>query len=453
MCYEPADTGFFCPTHRDTAAIARKVAKVHKYEAPASRNFISRDLLEFRRVNRTLNDIGLCTFLKLAKLEKDGAYRILHLPTSSVHLSNLKDVFVRGAQPLSELVEDVVYTVMAGDENPPDFFNFLHTWENMMMDAYFEDEEESDPDRLYQDNLLSWRSRCNLQSKFAATLSCNEEHVMLCQIFEALPRLRRIRIEAVDFWDELVQGPIGTSEDKQSSACAYGIPALISAISVSQATELELYGFGAFSFGSFHPAFMAGLTSGSSFAFPILTSLFLDVTHRDNGKLNFEGYDEDRIAPLSRADRVNLLLLQMPNLRKLSIACSDSDDYDFGESDWLRDALQGLRFLKLNTLDLRGFECRQHSLQTFLSMHRDSLQELNLTWLKLKVSRWLQLIVFIRGQLNLSRATVDLTQYIYSDMRADASSGLKLILEQHGGGYRKSDLGNYVVKVEQSRGD
>jgi len=185
----------------------------------------------------------------------------------------------------------------------------------------------------------------------------------------------------------------------------------------------------------------------------MLKSLHLEVTHRDDLNDDFEGDYNDRFDALSRADRINHLLLYMPNLSRISLHClsNDYDDEQRGHSEWLTDVFQGHHFEKLTCFVLQDFKCSAGTLQTLLQVHKHTLKTLKLQDMDLDAQEWCKLSEFIRKDLELQNAVMDVSSYLARKPHLPATPELDMIISQHGKGRDKADIGGYVVRIQPQK--
>lgn len=117
---------------------------------------------------------------------------------------------------------------------------------------------------------------------------------------------------------------------------------------------------------------------------------------------------DDRFTSLSRADRVNHLLLFTENLERLTLSCHDEDFiYEIDDGDWLQNVLCDLEWKKLTHLSLQGFTFEFQSIKNFLYDNRGTLQSLTITECHQTAQQWSSLMKLLRDDLSLRSASIE----------------------------------------------
>jgi len=428
--------------------IAIYVGRPYKYEAAAG--LVSKHLLRSRLICRSFNAAASYAFSKLAQKTKARieAYTTIHLPTKKFDLDHLLRIFTSSI--FSSMIKTVVYHINNG-ESEPDTYSLSELFDDpSMMDMSDEEDEwySGRSENLIEYNMTLFKAQCKLQQEFAKSLEAEQQQQTLAKLLSALPQLRTVRVHVKNFWTMAGMNQ-GTSEKYDVGYDAYqtGIPALLHALTKSSVTSLELQGLGSFSLGGLYPTQIHRICNLSK-ALKNIKNLNLQFSHKDSIRDDDGGFSdwEDRFTSLSRADRVNHLLLFTENLQRLTLSCHDEDDVcDIDDGDWLQDVLRDLKWKKLTHLTLQDFTFGFQNIKDLLHSQRGTLHSLVITGCHQTAQQWFQLIKVLRDDLSLRSVCVKICS---GDLKNAASDDLNKIIAEFGVNkqYQDVDVGSYAIK-------
>jgi len=428
--------------------IAIYIGRPYKYEAAAG--LVSKHLLRSRLICRSFNAAASYAFSKLAQKTKARieAYTTIHLPTKKFDLDHLLRIF--SSSITSSMIKTVVYHINSG-ESEPDTYSLSELFDDpSMMDMSDEEDEwySGRSEHLIEYNMTLFKAQCKLQQEFAKSLEAEQQQQRLAKLLSALPQLRTVRVHVKNFWTMECMNQ-GTSEKYDVGYDAYktGIPALLQALTTSTVTSLELQGLGTFTLGGLFPTQIHRICNLSR-ALKNIENLNLQFSHKDSVRDDDGGFSDwaDRFTSLSRADRVNHLLLFTENLQRLTLSCHDEDDIcDIDDGDWVQDVSRDLKWKRLTHLTLQNFTFDSPSIKDLSHSQRDTLHSMTVTGCHQTAQQWLRLMIFLRDDLSLRSASVKIRN---GDLKSAASEQLNKIIAEFGVNkqYQDVDVGSYAIK-------
>jgi len=399
--------------------IAEHVAKVDAHEKKDQK--ISKDLLKMRLVCKQFSEVATATFLSLIQTNHYDDYTTLHLPPKSGSLDLVASALsAKGS--MSSIVTNVKYHVVRSPVREPDYEEWLY-------DVVSEGGEAGDCscglhhgstqtiDRAMSKNMSRFRKLCQAQDSFAEDLLKPSSARRLRDILARLPKLASVHVDLFDFWSGSSCDFL-ESEDETPPSSFYksAFPVLLEAIGSSGAKELKSNGFGSYCLGGLHPLLINKLGRKKDFLKNIV-NIDLVMTHCDDiGELD---YGEPYLTSLRRGDRLNLLLSCVKNLERLSLSYNDDTWFSgleiHGDEQWLEDVFQAQKWPGLKSLTLRKFHIKTTMLLILFRTHKATLNQITLDNIKgISATDWLLLLSFMRGNLKLTAAIIELNKRLYS---------------------------------------
>lgn len=433
--------------------IAHEVAKPSVHEE--KRHQISINLFKLRLVCRTLSCTATSVFVALTQRDCFSDYTTIYLPPKTGSLEDLKSIFTAKDKTMSNLITKVIYQITTAQREETD--------EQYLVDRVCDDcdscscDEDSceSPRLIAARNVATFEAQTGRDDVFASALSSIKGTRALRAILTRLARLKVVRIEVEDFWEDYFVSYWGSpSENEAVGVIAYrqGLPVLLEELSKASATHVQLCGLGSYAFAGLYPLKMMKLKRAKNFLANI-TNFELTASRRDVVQME-EYMDEPELRPMRRADRISVLLSCFKNLSTLKIGYDDQyDDLGLGhlgDAEWLDTVLEAQVWPELKSFTLTKFHVEQDTLDGFFDLHED-LEAVVLDRLQnLDSDEWYSVLSTLHGNLSLSTATITIPRNLHP-----VHAELNKILSNYDKDSKspRIDVGAYVVqrspKVEE----
>jgi len=426
--------------------IVHEVAKPCVHEE--TRHLISIHLFKLRLVCRTFSCTATSVFVALSQRDPFSDYKTIYLPPKSGSLEDLKAIFTAKDKTMSSLITKVVYQITAAHRDETD--------EQYLVDRVCDESDCCDCDQdscqsprlTVAQHVAIFEAQTGRDDEFASELSSTKGTRALRAILTRLPRLKVVRMEVEDFWEDYFVNYWGSpTENAAVGVTAYrqGLPVLLEELSKASATQVQLCGLGCYAFAGLYPLKMIKLKRSKHFLANI-THFELTASRRDVVQME-EYMDEPELRPMRRADRISVLLSCFKNLSTLKIGYDDAyDDLGLGhlgDAEWLDTVLEAQVWPQLTSYALTKFHVEQDTLDSFFDSHED-LEIVVLDRLQnLDSDEWYSVLSTLQGNMTLSSAIITIPRNLHP-----VHAELSKIMSDHDKDNKcpRVDVGAHVVK-------